>query len=187
MEFIETFKVTKGNINNLYYHNKRFNNTRKKFFNLDFLDISSLTNTTNEARCRIIYNKDILSIEYFPLQKREFKSFKIVKCDEIEYNFKYKDRNKLNSLKDENYDEIIIIKNGLVTDTSISNLAFFDGENWLTPKNPLLKGTYREKLLDEKKLKEANIKVDELKNFKKFAMINAILEFYEIDINKIKG
>lgn len=186
MEFIETFKVTKSNINNLYYHNQRFNNTRKIFFNLNFLDLSSIVNLENDARCRISYNENILNIEYFPLNKREFKSFKIVESNNIEYKFKYKNRDKLNSLKDENYDEIIIVKNNLITDTTISNLAFFDGKNWLTPKHPLLKGTYREKLLQENFLKEANINVKELKKFKKFAIINAILEFQEIDINNIK-
>jgi 4-amino-4-deoxychorismate lyase len=186
MEFIETFKVTNSNIDNLYFHNLRFNNTRKFFFNSNFLNLQSLIKNIKNSRCRIIYNNQILNIEYFPIQKREFKSFKIVKCNDIDYSFKYKNRDKLNSLKDENYDEVIIIKNGLITDTTISNLAFFDGKEWLTPKEPLLKGTYREKLLDEKIIKEANISIDELKKFQKFAMINAILEFQEIDIKCIK-
>ena len=37
-------------------------------------------------------------------------------------------------------DEILITRNGLLTDTSIANIALFNGKEWHTPKHPLLKG-----------------------------------------------
>jgi len=48
-------------------------------------------------------------------------------------------------------DEVVFIKNGMVTDCSIGNLLFFDGHEWITPYIPLLKGTQRAFLLDKKK------------------------------------
>ena len=109
--------------------------------------------------------KKIKKIEYFDLNKREFNKLKVVECDNIEYSYKSENREKLNSLKVNGYDEVIIVKNGLVTDTTISNLAFFDGKEWHTPKNPLLKGTKREELIQKGFLKEKDIKIDNVKNY----------------------
>jgi hypothetical protein len=36
-----------------------------------------------------------------------------------------------------NADEIIIVRNGLLSDTSYSNIALFDGTMWVTPKTHL--------------------------------------------------
>ena len=135
-------------------------------------------------RVRVIYSiNGIENIEIFPIRKREFKKFKIVYSD-IDYSFKYENRDKLNSLKVDGYDEVIIVKNGLITDTTISNLAFFNRQ-WHTPKTPLLKGSKREELINKGFLIPKDIKVENLKNYQKFAMINAIIGFYEIDINGI--
>jgi len=130
-------------------------------------------------------DKKIKKVEYFELTKREFNKFKVVKCDDIEYSFKSENREKLNSLKVEKFDEVIIVKNGLITDTTISNLAFFDGINWLTPAQPLLKGTKMEELIQKGFLKQKEIKIDEITKFKKFAMMNAIIGFNKIDIKSI--
>jgi len=179
MRFIETLLIT-NTIQNLNYHNQRMNATRAKFFNAKEIDLKNYIKIIPNKRVRIVYDKDIQKVEYFELKKRVFKKFKIVFCDDIDYSFKYEDRNKLNSLKDKNADEVIIVKNGLITDTTISNLAFFNGKEWLTPKKPLLKGTKRQELIDKGFLKEKDIYIDEIKRFKKIALLNAILGFYEV-------
>ena len=178
MKFIETVLITEK-IENIDLHNKRMNKTRFDFFKLPPIDLRDFIELKKNKRVRITYSKTIEKIEYFELKKREFKTFKIVHSN-IDYSYKYANREALNALKPKNFDEIIIIKNSLVTDTTISNLAFFDGKKWLTPKTPLLKGTKREELIKKGKLIEADISKKELKNFKKIAMINAILGFYEI-------
>ena len=179
MGFIETLLIT-NKINNLELHNIRMNKTRKHFYgNVNLIDLKDYIEIKQNIRCRVLYDRDIQKVEYFNLVKREFKKFKIVESD-IDYSFKYANREELNSLKIDEYDEIIIVKNGLITDTTISNLAFFDKE-WITPKTPLLKGTKREELIKKGLLKEKDIKIDDIKNFSKMAMMNAILGFYEID------
>ena len=67
---------------------------------------------------------------------------------------------KLNSLFQirQDKDDILIVKNGLLTDTSIANIALYDGNDWYTPLHPLLKGTKRAELLDKGVLKEKNKK-----------------------------
>jgi len=179
MRFIETLLIT-NQIENLKYHNLRMNKTRKYFYNLDEIDLKDYIKIIPNKRVRVLYNDKILKVEYFDLIQRNFNNFKIVESN-IDYDFKYENRDKLNSLKVDGYDEIIIVKNGFITDTTISNLAFFNGKEWHTPKKPLLKGTKRAELLEKGIIKEKEIRVENIKNYQKMAMINAILGFYEID------
>lgn len=84
-------------------------------------------------------------------------------------------------------DDILIVKNGFVTDSSISNIIFFDGYKWVTPDTPLLKGTMRQFLLEAAEIKEETITVQNLTTFTSFRLINAMLGFDgpEIDVSKI--
>jgi len=188
MEFIETLLVKNGKIQNIKYHLKRMEKTAKYFkFQVpssEFKDLNEKLKVKSEKlRCRIIYNQfGIQNIEYFPIKEREFTKFKIVEID-FNYSFKYKNRNSFSTLHYQFsiYDEFILIKNNLITDTTISNLAFFTGSEWLTPKYPLLQGTKRAELIDKGILKEENIHKYDLPYFKKIAMLNAIIGFKEIE------
>jgi len=188
MDFIETLLIENGKIKNLNHHLKRMERTAKHFkFQIPSSKFQNLNEKlkvkSEKLRCRITYNQfGIQNIEYFPVKKREFKKFKIVNIN-FDYSFKYKNRSSFSILNSQfsTPDEFILIKNNLVTDTTISNLAFFTGKEWLTPKYPLLKGTKREEMLNKGILKEQNIHISDLKYFKKMAMINAILGFFEID------
>ncbi|MEZ4694693.1 MAG: aminotransferase class IV, partial [Aliarcobacter sp.] len=131
-------------------------------------------------RCKVIYDEnEILDVQYFPYKKREIKSFKIIKYDEIDYSKKYLNRENLDNLfeKKEDCDEIIIVKNGIVTDTSIANIAVFYEGQWLTSKECLLKGTTRAKFLEEKKIVEKDISLDMLENASQIALMNAMIGF----------
>jgi 4-amino-4-deoxychorismate lyase len=178
MGFIETLLI-ENEIKNIKYHNDRMNYTRKYFYNLEPINLLDYIEIKQNKRVRVVYDKEIEKIEYFELKQRNFKKLKLVNSD-IEYNFKYENRDKLNSLKVDGFDEVVIVKNGFISDTTISNLAFFDGSEWHTPNTPLLKGTKRAELLDSGFLKEKTIKLKDLKNYKKVAMLNAIIGFYEV-------
>ena len=112
-----------------------------------------------------------------PYQMRRVNSFKLVVCDDIEYSFKGVNRDRLNALRNMkgDADEIIIVKHGLLTDTSYSNIALFDGKEWVTPQTPLLKGTMRQSLLDQGTITERRISVEDIFLYQKIAMINAML------------
>ncbi|NEW60601.1 hypothetical protein GSY74_04830 [Sulfurovum sp. bin170] len=179
---LETIKIENGQIFNIEWHNQRFNRSRKELFEVD--EIINLQNHITPPaqkgvfRCRILYDKNIISIEYIPYQTKNFRTFKIVQSD-IDYSYKYSNRMKIEKLKAEvfPYDGIIIEKDGLLTDTAIANIAFYNGDSWLTPKKPLLKGTMRAKLLSEEFLIEKDIKSKELKEFSHFALMNAMIGF----------
>lgn len=177
MKYFETIKCDDYEIFNLEYHEKRVAKTIAMNLNLQ----DYIYPISNELlRCKVIYDESgVLNVEYFPYKKREINSFKIIYDDEIEYSKKYLNRDSLDKLYEqkEDADEIIIIKDGLVTDTSIANIAIFDGSNWVTPKKPLLEGTTRNRLLEEKYIYEKDISVEMLKGAKKIALMNAMIDF----------
>jgi 4-amino-4-deoxychorismate lyase len=73
-------------------------------------------------------------------------------------------------------DDILIIKNGMVTDTSYSNVIFRDKiGNWVTPSTCLLKGTRRLNLLKNRIITETDIRVSDLKYYNEIRLINAMI------------
>ena len=177
MEYFETIKCEDYEVFNLPYHEKRIAKTIGININLqDYIYPPS----HKLFRCKLIYDETgILDVQFYEYKKRDIKSFKIVIDDEIDYSKKYLDRSYLDELfsKKVNCDEIIIVKNGFVTDTSIANIAIFDGSNWITSKTPLLEGTTRARYLESGNLIEKNIDLIMLKDAKKIALLNAMIDF----------
>ncbi|EFU70653.1 conserved hypothetical protein [Aliarcobacter butzleri JV22] len=186
IKYFETIKCEDFEVFNLDYHQKRVANTIGLNINLQ-----EYINPISEEllRCKLIYDENgVVDVLYFPYKKREIKSFKIIFDNEIEYSKKYLNRAKLDELyeKRDDCDEVIIIKNEIVTDTTIANIAIFYENFWITSKNCLLGGTTRARLLEEKKLFEKDITLDMLKNASKVALMNAMIGFDEIKDFKIK-
>jgi len=182
---LETIKVENGELANLNYHNQRFNHTRKELFSLPEKDLAELVQIPENYRkglfrCRVLYHEKIEKVEFFPHQPRQINSLKILYDNNISYPYKYANREKLQQLYVQrgDADEVIIVRNGLVTDCTIGNLVFFDGKNWHTPAQPLLRGTQRQSLLDSGKIFEAEITKDDLSNFRLTGIINV---FYGIE------
>ncbi len=179
---LETIKIKDGLIFNIEWHSQRCNQTRLALFGqktpLLLQDYITPPPTLGIFRCRILYHQNIISVEYIPYQISLAKSFKIVQS-ELDYGYKYANRDTLNRLKKEAlpHDEIIIEKEGLLTDTSIANIAFYNGEQWLTPEKPLLQGTIRAKLIRNGFLSPKPIKSRDLKAFSNFALMNAMIGF----------
>jgi len=178
---LETIKCENGIISNLAYHQKRCDKSRKELYNTtDSLDLASVISPPQSGlyRCRIIYSKNIQSIEYIPYQEKEIQSIKIVSSS-LDYHLKYADRDNFTMLLSTHTDadEILIEKDGYLTDTSIANIALYDGEQWVTPMHPLLKGTMRQKLLDEGFLHTRDIKKEDLTHYTQVALTNAMIGF----------
>ena len=178
---LETIKIEDGEVSNLSYHQVRCDESRKALFNsTDTLDLSSLIQAPPKGlyRCRILYDEKIHSIEYIPYSSKEIHTLKIISSD-LEYDHKYANRDALNKLLQTHTDadDILIEKEGYLTDTTIANIAFYDGKQWFTPEKPLLKGTMRAKLLDEGFLHTRNIKKEDLSNYTHVALMNAMIGF----------
>lgn len=184
----ETLAIKNHRILNLDYHHERFKKGQI-FLNRQTIidDIATLIKIPTHVghdkliRCRVTYNKSDVKVEYFDYTPKTIHSFKVVECDDIDYGHKYDDRSLLNHLlsQKESCDEIIIIKNGFVTDCSIGNLLFLKKGIWYTPDTPLLQGTQRAYLLDNKKIHLASIKKEDIFHYEKIMMINALNPFDE--------
>ena len=183
--FLETIKIVDGEIFNIDYHQKRYESVLEEFGVKNFKDLKSLINPPEYGlyRCRLTYDLSIsphkIEVEFLEYKKRNIKTLKVIFDNDIDYKYKSTCRDnldKLYNLRDE-CDDIIIIKNLLVTDTSIANIAFYTDSGWITPKTPLLKGTTRQRLIDEDKLIEVDIKVQDIKKFSKIALLNSMIGF----------
>lgn len=182
---IETIRLADGQLSNLLYHNERLNRTRRACFaSTKEWDLNELIDIPQEVtqglyKCRVTYGRKIEKIEFEVYQPRVIKSLLLVVDDAIEYGFKFLDRAALqrNFDKRGGADEVLIVKEGLITDTSYANVVFWDGTQWTTPDRPLLKGTKRAQLLREGVVIEQKIRVEDLATFTHVRLINAMLDF----------
>lgn len=193
-KLLETIRCENGQAAHLPYHQQRVDSSLKALGHASHLDLAAVISPPDDGlyRCRIIYDATACSVEYIPYLQRAVRSLQAVVADDLDYALKYADREELDRLFAQRgeTDDVLIIKNGLVTDTSVANIAFYDGRQWRTPKHPLLKGTTRARLLDEKKIMEDEITVNDLAKFTHFALLNAMIGFNEIEngiIAPIKG
>ena len=187
--FIETIHIECGRIYRLDYHIRRMAATMHSVFGKgDAMCLPGLLvpeKYKERTRCRIEYYDEIRKIEYIPYHIRPVRSLKLVADDEIDYSLKSVDRSSLDRLFGcrGQADEILIVKNGLLTDTSIANIALWDGYRWSTPRIPLLAGTNRQYLLDNGIIHEADIRADDLGNYSKIRLFNAMIEFGEVELD----
>jgi 4-amino-4-deoxychorismate lyase len=192
---IESIKLLDGKFCNLFYHEQRMLRSLHLLFGIhDDLNLEKFLNGLHFPdrglfKCRIVYDDVTKEVEFHPYQAKPVNSLMIVEHDRISYEFKYVDRktiDKLYTLK-KDCDDILIIKRGLVTDSSFSNIVFRKGSRWYTPWSALLKGTQRQKLIDDNKLIQEEINAEDIRSFDTFKLINAMLEFEspEIDVKNI--
>ena len=183
--YLETIKSQDGKLFNMSYHQARYEYVLnslgvEKIQNLsDFLDPPK----KGLYKCRLVYSKDTVEVSYSEYIKRDVSSLRVVYDDDIEYLFKSTDRKKLDrlfSLRD-GCDDVLVVKNSFITDTSIANIAFLVSDVWITPREPLLKGTTRARLLDEGMIFKSDISVDDLKSVSKVALLNSMIEFDILD------
>ena len=157
--FIETIRIENGRIHNLSYHNRRMNETRRN----------------------VLCQTDVLDLnDYF----RPVSSLRLVVDDEADYRYKSRDRSVLNRLFAcrETEDDVLVVRKGLLTDTSICNVAFWNRKQWITPSAPLLAGTKRASLLDQGELVAGDIRPEDLPGYSRIRLFNAMIEFGEIDL-----
>ena len=140
-------------------------------------------------KCRITYTDQFRKVEFINYEPRVINSLKVIVDDALSYEHKFEDRHELNALfsKRETCDDILVVKQGFVTDTSHANIAFRENDHWVTPKSYLLAGTMRQNLLDRKIITENEIRIIDLPRFTKFKLMNAMIGFDgpEIDVSAI--
>lgn len=174
-----------GIAHNLFYHQQRLNATLQKFNIETSYLLSELISPPDCLlyRCRFLYDASSYHIEYLPYISKKITSLRLIHDDTLEYSSKYSDRNQLNQLFNarDGCDDILIVKNGYLTDTTTANIALFIDDRWLTPKTPLLEGTTRSRLIREGKIFPVSLRVSDLVRAQKIALMNALTGFIEIE------
>lgn len=192
-QFIETICLKNGSFQALHWHQSRLNRVFAEVFpdakSFDLAEILAqnpctltVENASDRIRCRVLYDGDAVSVSYFPYHIRPVSSLMLVEANAIDYHLKFADRSALDTLfaKRAHCDDVLIVKDGFVTDTSIGNVALYDGERWFTPSKPLLLGTKRAQLLANGLLQEREIRKIDLYSYKYISVINAMIDLEEV-------
>lgn len=192
-QLIESIKLLDGTFHNLEYHQRRMESSLKELFGsypvVNLEDRLQDWPMTGLFKCRIRYDIDFFEVGYVTYQMTSIRSLKIVEDNTVEYEYKYANRSDIERLfnKREACDDIIIVKDGLVTDSSYTNLLFRKDNCWYTPQKPLLKGTKREELLDKGLINEKEIPLQDVTRYESIKLINAMRGFEQegIDVSNI--
>ena len=191
----ETIRINDSVPVNLSWHERRMNRARIEMWGVAGpVSLAPLIRVPAElaegvVKCNVEYGPGIGAIYYKRYEKRRIASLKLVPCNPPDYHLKYLDRTGLKSLLEQRSgcDEIIIVKDGFITDTSMSNLVFFDGIQWFTPSTPLLSGTCRERLLAERIISERPVRIVDLHLYQGVKLINAMRDFDDDEIIPIRN
>ncbi|MCP9763481.1 aminotransferase class IV [Lacihabitans soyangensis] len=184
-QFFESIKLLDGKLYLLDLHSERLNRTRKAFFeNLKDIDLEKELMIPCEKKeglykVKVVYSKYLESVVFDDYTIKEHRNIRLLEKPDIQYDFKFLDRKNLTEdfSSDADFDDIIFLKNGVLTDATYSNLTFFDGKTWFTPKSCLLAGVKRKFLLESGIITEKSIVKEDIKDFQKIAFINAMRDF----------
>jgi len=179
--YIETIKVLNGEVKNLRFHQERFIRTRSEMLGLmshPLLEDEIIIPTHAREglfKCRVLYDHELTRVEFHPYVRPEIGSLKLISSDQISYSYKSADRSALTALYNLKgpCDDILILKNGWITDSYFANVVLWDGVQWFTPEEPLLAGTMRASLLEMGVIKTAGIRIEDLSRFRSIRLINA--------------
>ena len=189
--FIETIRLEQGEFKNLEYHQARINKTITHFGSMASMNLEKILTQSHPPlrgliKCRVVYQIDettegeeleVQKIEFLEYTLPSVKSLKTIEVGALDYSFKYENREMLQQIFAMRgpCDDVLMIKNGIVTDCTYSNIIFRLKSNWITPRLCMLEGTMRSKLLNTGQIKEADIHVNDLKSFETFKLINAMV------------
>jgi 4-amino-4-deoxychorismate lyase len=128
-------------------------------------------------KCRVVYDEKIVEVTFQPYIPKKVEALRLVIDDRADYSYKFENRAKLELLLTQKgeADDVLIVRNNCITDTSYSNVALFDGLHWYTPDTYLLNGTCRQRLLAEGILRETRMTLHDLVRYEEIRPINAML------------
>src|SRR5690554_2548419 len=180
--FLETICIVNGKVQNVKAHIARMEQTAAThgFIAPTLPDLEKMLSpalTEGRVKCRIIYHHTLEEVSFVPYQPKMITSLRLVEASP-DYAFKYADRTALmNLLRDKgDCDEILITRNGLITDTSYSNVVLRKGDRFYTPRTFILNGTKRQQLLLSGSISERDIMIDALGDYDCIYLINAMLD-----------
>jgi 4-amino-4-deoxychorismate lyase len=189
-QLVESLKLKDGIIPHIEYHQSRLNRSMAELYpeaskpNLAGAIVIPEDCKSGLFKVRVLYRNHIEKVEIEPYVFRKIESLKVLHHESVDYHLKYTDRQILQELYAQrgDCDDVIIVKDGFVSDSFAANLLFFDGTKWFTPTTPLLKGTKRQFLLDQGIISEKEIREEDIRSFQKVGLVNALVDFEEMPV-----
>jgi 4-amino-4-deoxychorismate lyase len=180
---LESIYLKDGVFRNLPYHEERMRKSWRDLFDSHAtIDLYHYFNTIGIPskgfyKTRVIYDIEIRKVEFVPYVVKPVRSLMLLHSDTISYDYKFLDRQDIDQIYSQrgNADDVLIVKNGFITDTSYANIIFKKEKVWYTPIHCLLKGTMRQSLLDARLIRETTIDVNNYSQFESFRLINSLL------------
>lgn len=182
--FIESILLIDHKMPLLHWHQQRFERTQLAHYGRiiypSIEDIISKKTYSTELgmkyKCRIVYTQNTLHVDIQPYSKKQIDSLSLLSNDTIDYSYKSSDRQVFETLQSKlkKGQEAVIVRAGMLTDTTFTNIALWDGQKWWTPKSPLLKGVQRAYLLEHEMIFEKNITIPQLKEYSAIKLFNSL-------------
>jgi len=198
--YFESIRVVRGRIMNLSEHQARVDRCVSNFCKNPKAKLSLKKSIQRRMipregihKLRIqydAYSAELTDIEISAYKEKEIHSLQLVDGSRIQYFYKAENREMLDSLyaKKNQSDDVLILRDNLLTDTWYCNIALHDGKEWFTPRTCLLPGTMRAKLLKNGVIKQADISIIDLKKYTKIRLFNAMIPWSnskDIPIHKV--
>lgn len=181
---VETIRSEDGKLINTGFHNERMHRTLSELFGLrSKIDLGRIIMVPEYAlkglfKCRVEYDTEIRNTEFIFYHPKQVRTLKAVEDNTIDYRYKFTDRKAIDKLleKKGECDDILIIKEGYITDTSYANVILRDKSGkWHTPSTYLLPGTRRAFLLRQGFITESVVGFKDLDSYTEIRLINAML------------
>lgn len=186
--FLESICFKGGAYQLLELHQQRVNQTFIRFFPqhqpIELRKVLPEVAGVQRSKVRLEYEAKKWDIQVNEYSIKRIETLKVISTEEIDYRFKYADRGLLNQLfaQRSGAEDILIAKNGKLTDSYYANVILKKENEWVTPKSCLLKGVKRQWLLNQHIIKEEDIDIRQLKNYSEISLINAMLDPGEVTI-----
>lgn len=186
--FVESVRISRGRMMLAAFHERRmFDTCMETYGNFNLPPLSALEIPdwcrSEEVKMRIVYGKELREVSFMKYERRAVKSLKVVEAGhDVDYHLKYADRScleRLYALRGE-CDDILIVRNGKICDTSYTNVILTDGSRMIVPSTFLLPGVMRSWLISEglagvDDLDISSILPDNRWGFTHIMMINAMM------------
>lgn len=181
--FVETIKVLNGQFCNLDAHERRAKATTEAFLGKSLAwEVGGMVVPTEMCsgvvKCRVVYDSEVREVCFQPYVMRRIGSLRLVNGDGVDYRYKSTNRSVLARLLEQRgaCDDVLIVRDGWITDTSFTNVVFEDaGGGLYTPDTCLLEGTRRQSLLDVGRIQARPIRVEDIGHFQRVLLVNAMI------------
>lgn len=189
-QFLESIKLKDGVFFRLKYHQQRMDKAlhvvypKAPSINLAAYLSNSVIPEQGVYKCRVIYDVQIHLVEFVPYQIRPVQTLQLIETIIESTVYKPADRTEINQLFSQrgDLDDVLMVKDGLLTDTSYCNIALYNGQQWISPRVPIVYGTQRAYLIDSNVIEEQDIPASSYRIYKKIRIFNAMIEFGELEI-----